>query len=100
MSDSPRRDVTAAVPYPLRVAAAVSWRLLAVSGLFLVIGYVVITLRVVVVPVAVALLLAALLGPVVSWLARHHVPRGLATTVVLLSGLAVIGGLLTFVVQA
>ena len=97
---SERRDAAVAVPYPLRVAAAVAWRVLAVVGLFVVLGYLLIKLRVVVVPVAVALLLTALLGPVVDWLARRRVPRALATTVVLFSGLALIGGLLAFVVQA
>jgi predicted PurR-regulated permease PerM len=101
VSESPRRrDAIAAVPYPLRVAAAVSWRLLAVTGLIVMIGYVVLRLWVVVVPVAVALLLTALLGPVVDWMAQRRVPRGLATTVVLFSGLALLGGLLAFVVQA
>jgi putative heme transporter len=65
-----------------------------------VVGYVLITLRVVAIPVAVAILLTALLGPVVNWMTRHRVPRGLATTVVLVSGLALIGALLAFVVQA
>jgi putative heme transporter len=88
------------VPYPLRVAAALSWRLLVVTGMAVVVGYVVIILRVVMIPVAVALLLTALLGPVVDWLTRHRVPRGLATLVVLIGGLALIGGLLAFVVQA
>ena len=88
------------MPYPLRVAAAVSWRMLAVTGLIVVLGYVAIALRQVVIPVAVALLLTALLGPVVDWLARRRVPRGVATLVVLVAGLALIGGLLGFVVQA
>jgi putative heme transporter len=95
-----RRDAEAAVPYPLRVAAAVSWRALAVVGMIIMVGYVVIALRVVVVPVAVALLLTALLGPVVDWLARHRMPRGLATLVVLLAGLSLIAALLGFVIQA
>jgi len=43
-----RRDAEAAVPYPLRVAAAVSWRALAVLGMVVVVGYVLVTLRVVV----------------------------------------------------
>jgi putative heme transporter len=94
------RDVAAAVPYPLQVAAALSWRLLVVTGMVVVIGYVVITLRVVVIPIAVALLLAALLVPVVDWLTRHRVPRGLATLVVFIAGLALIGGLLGLVIQA
>lgn len=88
------------MPYPLRVAAAVSWRALAVLGMVVVLGYVLVSLRVVVIPVAVALLLTALLGPVVDWLTRHRMPRGLATTVVLIAGLSLIGGLLGFVIQA
>ncbi|MGH3785791.1 MAG: AI-2E family transporter [Pseudonocardiaceae bacterium] len=94
------RDAAAAVPYPLQVAAAVSWRFLVVAGMVVVIGYVLIMLRLVVIPVAVALLLTALLGPVVDWLARYRISRGVATTVVLVAGLALIGGLLTFVIQA
>ncbi|MDT7596935.1 MAG: hypothetical protein QOJ06_2481 [Pseudonocardiales bacterium] len=97
---SARRDAAAAVPYPLRVAAAVSWRMLAVTALIVVLGYVAIALQQVVIPVAVALLLTALLGPVVDWLTRRRVPRGVATLVVLVAGLALIGGLLGFVVQA
>ncbi len=88
------------MPYPLRVAAAVSWRVLAVLGMVVVVGYVLVALRVVVIPVAVALLLTALLGPVVDWLTRRRVPRGLATVVVVIGGLALIGGLLAFVIQA
>ncbi|MBV8997155.1 MAG: AI-2E family transporter, partial [Pseudonocardiales bacterium] len=94
------RDATDAVPYALRVAAALSWRLLAITGMLVVLGYIVITLRVVVIPVAVALLFTGLLGPVVDWLAEHRVPRGLATLVVLVGGLALIGGLLFFVIRA
>ena len=52
----------------------------------------------VVVPVAIALLLAALLAPAVHWLQVRQVPRGVATALVLIGGLAVLGGVLTFVV--
>jgi predicted PurR-regulated permease PerM len=94
------RDAEAAVPYWIRVAAALSWRLLVISGMLVVLGYLVIILRVVVIPVAVALLLTALLGPMVDWLTAHRVPRGFATLVVLIGGLAAIGGLLAFVIHA
>ncbi|QRP50667.1 AI-2E family transporter [Amycolatopsis sp. FDAARGOS 1241] len=50
-------------------------------------GYVAVKLAAVLVPVAMALLLAALLAPTVSWLVRKKVPRGLATAVVLVGGL-------------
>ena len=78
-----RRDPTAAVPYPLRVASAVSWHVLVVAGALTLLGYVIINLTVVFIPLAVGLLLTALLGPVVNWLARHRVPRWLATVVVM-----------------
>jgi predicted PurR-regulated permease PerM len=55
-------------------------------------------LAIVVIPVAIALLLAALLAPVVSKLNQWHVPRGLATALVVVGGLAVVGGVLTFVI--
>ena len=51
-----------------------------------------------VVPVAIALLLAALLAPAVRWLQDRRVPRGVATALVLVGGLVVLGGVLTFVV--
>jgi putative heme transporter len=56
-------------------------------------------LGVVVVPVALALMATALLVPAVDWLDRHGAPRAGAVALVLLTGLAVVGGLLTFVVS-
>jgi putative heme transporter len=94
------RDPDSAVPYPLRVAAAISWRVLLVLALLAVIGWALIKVSVVVIPVAVALLLAALLSPAVDGLGRRGVPRALATVVVMVGGLAALGGLLTFVVRA
>lgn len=95
-----RREPAEAVPYPLRVAAAVAWRLLAVAGALTLIGYVLIQLRVVAIALAIALLLTAGLVPLVDWLARRRVPRGLATAVVMVAGLSGFGGLLVFVIQA
>ena len=55
-------------------------------------------LKVIVVPVALAVILTALLLPAVDWLDRRRVPRGGAVALVLLSGFALFGGILTFVV--
>jgi putative heme transporter len=63
-------------------------------------GQVVARLVIVVVPVAVALLLAALLVPGVRLLVRHGVPRWLATLIVLLCGLGAVGGLVYFMIKA
>jgi putative heme transporter len=98
--DPVHRDPLTAVPAPLQIAAAISWRFLAVAGALAVLGYVVVTLSVLVIPLAVALLLSALLTPLVAWLTRHRVPRGLATAAVLVGGIAVITGILAYVVQA
>ena len=86
------------VPRILRVTAALGWRLLVVVAALYVIGTVASYLAAVVIPVAVALLLAALLSPAVHLLQTRRVPRGIATALVMLGGIALLGGLLTFVV--
>ncbi|WBB91653.1 AI-2E family transporter [Verrucosispora sp. WMMC514] len=87
------------VPRGLRIAAAWSWRLIVIGivgwGLLRILGAV----RVVIVPLLVALLLAALLAPAVGWLLRARFPRTLATAVVLIGGLAAVIGTLTLVVN-
>jgi predicted PurR-regulated permease PerM len=88
-----------AVPTPLRVTSEVSARLLVIAAAVGLLVYLVILLRVVVIPVAIAFLLAAALAPVVHWLVVRRVPRGPATALVLLGGLALLGGLLSFVVN-
>ncbi|NIH77698.1 AI-2E family transporter [Amycolatopsis viridis] len=86
------------VPRGLRVSAAFGWRFLVVAAAAYLILRLLAYLSVVVIPVAIALLLAALLAPAVARLVRVKVPRGLATAIVLIGGLAVLGGLLTFVI--
>ncbi|RZT89195.1 putative PurR-regulated permease PerM [Pseudonocardia sediminis] len=93
---APRRP---AVPTPLRVASEVCARLLVLAFGLAVLVFLVIQLRVVVIPVAIAVLLAALLAPLVHWLTAHRVPRGPATVIVLVGGLALLGALMTFVVN-
>ncbi|MFC3891267.1 AI-2E family transporter [Lentzea rhizosphaerae] len=86
------------IPAVLRVSAALSWRFLVVVAALYVIGVIFSRLAALVVPLAIALLLAALLAPAVGFLMAHRVPRGLATVLVLVGGLLVLGGMLTFVV--
>ncbi|ABP52764.1 AI-2E family transporter [Salinispora tropica] len=97
-SSTTSRD-DADVPHALRVGAAWSWRLLAIGivawALLRVMGQV----RIVIIPLAIALLLSALLAPAVGWLLRARFPRSLATAVVLVGGLAAVIGTLTLVVN-
>ena len=56
-------------------------------------------LEVILVPIAIAVILAALLLPGVDWLDRRGMPRGVAVFLLLLTGFAVVGGILSFVVS-
>src|SRR6266498_3743065 len=91
-----------AAPDPLaklRKAALTCLYMLIIAAALWVLGIVAARLSVVVVPFAVALLFASVLAPAVTWLHAHRVPRGLATTIVLLGWLAVFGGLIYFMVS-
>jgi predicted PurR-regulated permease PerM len=91
-------DLGPLVPRLLRVSAALGWRLLVVAAALYVIGIALGYMAEVVIPIAIALLLAALLAPAVSWLHARRVPRALATALVMIGGLALLGGVLTFVI--
>ncbi|MHA3723401.1 AI-2E family transporter [Leucobacter sp. HY1910] len=73
------------LPLGVRVAAAWSWRLmligLACAGFF----WLIVQVRIIVIPIFVAILLTALLAPVVHWFERHGVPRGVGILVALAS---------------
>jgi predicted PurR-regulated permease PerM len=89
----------AELPHGLRLAAGWSWRLLVIAVAAAVVLWLVGRLRSVLIPLAIALLLAALLTPAVGWLrqrARFH--RSLATATVLIGGLVVVAGTLTLVI--
>ena len=92
-------DADQAVSPLVRKAAAWSWRLLVIFGAVFALLWVVKRLEMIVVPVALATMVAALLIPAVDFLDRVGVPRGLAVALMLLSGFAVVGGILTFVVS-
>jgi predicted PurR-regulated permease PerM len=87
------------VPHGLRIAAAWAWRLLVLGALGLAIIWIIGRLKIVLVPLTIALLLSALLAPAVGWLLRVRFPRSLATALVLVGGLAAVVGTLTLVVN-
>ncbi|WP_110318640.1 AI-2E family transporter [Mycolicibacterium moriokaense] len=83
----------------VRKTAAWAWRLLVIFAALVALLWVVQKIEVIVVPVALATMLAALLLPIVDFLDRRGAPRGGAVALVLLGGIAVVGGILTFVVS-
>ena len=91
-------DVTELVPRGLRVGAAVAWRFIVVIAALYVIMRLAGFFSALMIPLAIALLLAALMAPGVDRLVAWNVPRSAATALVLIGGLAVVGGLLAFVI--
>ena len=83
----------------VRKAAAWAWRLLVIFAAVVAVLWAFKRLELIFVPVALATILAALLLPLVDFLDRRGAPRGGAVALVLLSGIAVVGGILTFVIS-
>ncbi|HYF47145.1 MAG TPA: AI-2E family transporter, partial [Acidimicrobiales bacterium] len=81
------------VPTGLETAAAWSWRILVVAAAVLATGYLLVTLRLVVIPVIVATLLSTALIPPVRWLRGRGWPRLPSAAAVFLGFLALLVGL-------
>lgn len=88
-------DVAHGIPYGMRLAGAWSWRLLLVLGVVAVVVFLIIQLRLIIIPVLVAVLLSALLVPFSNVLQRYSWPKWLAVTTAMLSAIFAVGGLLT-----
>ncbi|HEY7592611.1 MAG TPA: AI-2E family transporter [Actinophytocola sp.] len=97
-SRKPPSDVTPLVPTGLRVSGALAWRFIVVIAALYVIVYLAGYFAPVLIPIAIALLLSALMAPGVDRLSKLGVPRGLASLLVMIAGLALVGGLITFVI--
>jgi predicted PurR-regulated permease PerM len=94
-------QVPGLVPMPLKVVSELSARFLVVVAAAAVLIWLLVQLRVVVIPVALALLFAALLAPAVAaGVTRLRIPRGPAVGVVLVGGMAGFGLVMSFVVTA
>lgn len=92
--------VPSAVPPGMQIAGAWSWRILAVVGVAAVVIFLVTQLRLVVIPLMVAVLVAALLVPFSQWLQKHRWPKWLAIALSEVGLLVIVAGLVTlFVTQ-
>lgn len=86
------------VPGGVRAASEWSWRILVIAALAGLVIYLVTVFHEIVVPLLVALLVAALLQPSVALLRRHRWPKWAAIAVCLILFAAVIAGLVLLVV--
>jgi len=83
----------------VRQAAEWSWRLLVIFAAVIALAMLVQRLSTVLIPMAIALLAAALLVPLVDWMQRRGVPRWTAVIVALIGSLGLVAGTMTFVVE-
>ncbi len=102
---SPQRKIALSRPaaetvHPIvRVSAEWGWRLLVLFALAIAVMAIVQKLATVVIPLAIALLAAALLAPLVDWMQRLGVPRAVGVFVALVGSIGVVAGIMTFVVE-
>ena len=87
-----------AVPLPLRITAGYAWRLLLIAAAIGVFIWLVMLLKLLVIPLMVGILITALLWPAFDWMLRHRFPRWLAIAISLLGTAAVVSGLVWLVV--
>ena len=90
-----RPDAGDPVPRWLRSGAAIAWRLLALLAAIALTAYALAYLRIVVLPVIVAVLVSTVLRPPTRWLTRHRFSDGAAAATVLLAAIAVLVAALT-----
>ena len=93
--DDEAPEILQHVPVPLRVAGAWSWRLIVVGVVLIALFSVIARLADLVVPIAVALLIAAPLGSFVTWLSHHGFSRTWAAASTLLALVAAVLGMIT-----
>ncbi|MEI2820605.1 MAG: AI-2E family transporter [Marmoricola sp.] len=95
----PSNFTRAQVPWAFDLAAAWAWRMIiiavAIYGILWLLSY----FAVIVLPLLIALLLAAMSAPVLQRLMKLGLPRGFAAFIIVLLGLGLVGGLLYFVGQ-
>ncbi|WP_120493284.1 AI-2E family transporter [Microbacterium phyllosphaerae] len=94
----PTADADATVPVGLRVTAAYAWRLLLIAAVVAGFIWLVIELKLLVIPLMVGILITALLWPGFQWMLRHSFPRWLAVALSIIGTLAIVSLLLWLVI--
>jgi predicted PurR-regulated permease PerM len=95
--DSSDIQEVAALPRGMIIAGAWSWRALALFAVFAVLVYVLSLISEVVIPFVIAILIAAVLTPVVNRLRKHGWPKGLAIATSLVGTFVIIAGLFVLI---
>lgn len=84
-----------AVPRPVQVAASWSWRVIVIGAAIAGLGWALRYMSELTVPLAVAILLTAMLHPVTKLLLKTGLPHGAAVAISIVGGLVAVGGVIT-----
>lgn len=94
---SERELVERDVPRGVQVAASWAWRLIVIVIMIIGIGWLFGYLSEVTIPIAVAILLAALISPVSNFFTRHGFPRALSALLGMIIGVVLVSGTITLI---
>jgi predicted PurR-regulated permease PerM len=93
-----KRALEEAIPLPVEIGAQFAWRLLVIIALIVVAGLLITSVKEIIIPFMIALLISGLLQPFKSFLMKHHWPKWLAVLVAMLLAVVVLGGLILIIV--
>jgi predicted PurR-regulated permease PerM len=93
------REVESAIPLGIEIAGQWSWRILAVAGVAVVFGLLIIQLQMIIIPFMIAILVSALLVPTVRFLVAHRWPKGIAVALAMVVTLGVVSGLIFLIIS-
>lgn len=85
------------VPWGIRIAGGWSWRLIVIVIMIVGVGWLLRYLSEVSIPIAVAILLAALISPVANFFNRHRFPRPLSALLSMIIGVVLVAGTVTLI---
>ncbi|WP_427869648.1 AI-2E family transporter [Leucobacter luti] len=94
-----RPDAAVELPLGVRVAAAWSWRLIAIGLALAGFLWLIVQVRIIVIPLLIAILFTALLAPIVQWFERQGAPRWLGVVTALAVFVASVWVLITLIVS-
>ena len=87
-------EIADSMPRGLRLATAYAWRFLLIAAAIAVLIWIVIQLKLLIIPLLAAILVTALVWPLFSFLIRHRMPRWLSVLLTVVVALSVATGLL------
>ena len=88
-----RTEVGDSLPRGLRVTTAYAWRFVVIAVAAGILIWLIIQLKLLVVPLLISILVTALLWPAFTWMLRRGVPRWLALVISVLGTIAIVAGL-------